>query len=451
MDKSNTAGTENRYLVPFLIVTSLFFIWGFITVLVDAFIPRLRDVFTLSYFQAGLVQVAFFGAYFLVSLPGGAIVAKVGYKRGIVIALLVMAAGCLLFLPAASVRAFPLFLLALFVLAAGMTILQVAANPYVVVLGPERTASSRLTLAQGFNSLGTAIAPLVAASVILGSEVLSSRQQAALNPDALRAYRVAEAEAVQAPFFLIGLILIGVAGLFFLLRLPQVRHTSVSADTKGYGFVLRHRGLLLGALGIFLYVGAEVTIGSYIVNYFLALDIPAQLQSGERVTNWIELLSGRSIGEMNPARIAGTFVTFYWTGAMIGRFIGAGLSRLIPPHLLLAIYAVVAASLCLLSGFSTTFIAVWTLLAVGLFNSIMFPTIFSLALNSLPHSRSQGSGVLCAAIVGGAVIPPLFGGIVDLSGFSLALLLPALCYGYICLYGLSRQAWTPRPETSRQA
>lgn len=430
---------KNNYLIPFIIVTSLFFIWGFITVLVDALIPRLRDVFTLTYFQAGLVQVAFFGAYFIVSLPGGQIVSKIGYKRGIILGLGVMAVGCFLFLPAASIRVFPLFLLALFVLAGGITLLQVAANPYVVALGPEKTASSRLTLAQAFNSFGTAIAPLVAASFILASEVLSSAEQAALSPEALDAYRITEAEAVRVPFLGLGLALAVVAVIFLFMHLPALRSTE-TAGKRGYGFVLKHRGLMLGALGIFVYVGAEVAIGSYIVNYFLSFDVPSMLEPGGMVTGWIERLSGQPIKELNPSRIAGTFVTFYWTGAMIGRFIGSYLARVIPANRLLAAYAVIAGALCLITANTSGFVAIWTLLAVGLFNSIMFPTIFSLAINSLPHSRSQGSGVLCAAIVGGAVIPPLFGLLTDSAGFSVAFMLPLACYAYICFYGLSRKS-----------
>jgi FHS family L-fucose permease-like MFS transporter len=425
---------QRKYLIPFAIVTSLFFTWGFITVLVDALIPRLRDVFTLTYFQAGLVQVAFFGAYFLVSLPGGTIVSKIGYKKGIILGLAVMAVGCLLFLPASSIRVFPLFLLALFVLAGGMTLLQVAANPYVVALGPEKTASSRLTLAQAFNSLGTAIAPLVAASFILGTEVLSPAAQAALSPVDLDAYRVTEAAAVRVPFLGLGLALAVVALVFRFLHLPSVSQKEKQAE-EGYGFALKHRGLMLGALGIFVYVGAEVTIGSYIVNYFLHMNVPELIETNALVSGWIERLSGMKIADMNPSRIAGTFVTFYWTGAMGGRFIGSLLSRLIPAARLLTIYALIAVGLCLLAGFGSGFVAVWTLLAVGLFNSIMFPTIFSLAINSLPHSRSQGSGVLCAAIVGGAVVPPLFGLVADRAGFALAFLLPVICYGYIAFYG----------------
>ena len=425
---------KNKYLIPFAIVTTLFFTWGFITVLVDSLIPRLKDVFTLTYFEAGLVQVAFFGAYFLVSLPGGAIVSKVGYRTGIIIGLTVMAIGCFLFLPASSIRVFPLFLLALFVLAAGMTLLQVAANPYVVALGPENTASSRLTLAQAFNALGTAIAPLVAASFILGSEVLPPEAQSVLSAPELVAYQDEEAAAVRIPFLAIGLALAALATAFKFIRLPTVRATETQPE-EGYGFALKHRGLMLGALGIFVYVGAEVAIGSYIVSYLLSLDIVTLVNNNEMVAGWIKSLSGKSIEEMNPARIAGTFVTFYWTGAMIGRFIGSLLSRVIPASRLLIIYGLIAAALCLAAGFSTGLIAVWCMLSIGLFNSIMFPTIFSLAINSLPHSRTQGSGVLCAAIVGGAVVPPLFGLAVDNGSFAIAFLLPVACYVYIAFYG----------------
>lgn len=437
---------KNRYLLPFVIVTSLFFTWGFITVLVDALIPRLRDVFTLSYFEAGLVQVAFFGAYFIVSLPGGAIVSKVGYKKGIVLGLAVMAAGCLLFLPAASIRVFPLFLLALFVLAGGMTLLQVAANPYVVALGPKETASSRLTLAQAFNSFGTAIAPLVAASFILGSEVMTESQQAALSLAELEAYRVTEAEAVRVPFSGLGIALALVAAVFVFMKLPSGSGSAASEEERGYKFVFKNKGLMLGALGIFVYVGAEVALGSYIVNYFLHIGVPSMLESGGVVAGWIESLSGKALEELNPSRIAGTFVTFYWTGAMIGRFIGAGLSRLVPAPLLLSVYGVVAAVLCVLAGFGGGFVAVWSLLGIGVFNSIMFPTIFSLAINSLPHSRSQGSGVLCGSIVGGAIVPPLFGLIADGSSFALAFLLPLVCYLYVSLYGIMQNRIGGRPR-----
>jgi len=436
------------YLIPFIVITCLFFIWGFITVLVDALIPRLREVFTLTYFQAGLVQVAFFGAYFTVSLPAGAIISKVGYKRGVIIGLSVMAIGCLVFLPAASLRTFPLFLLALFILAGGMTLLQVAANPYVVALGPPKTAASRLNLSQAFNSLGTAIAPLVAASMILGTEVLSEAEQVALSSEALLAYQITEAEAVRIPFFALGLILFLVAAAFLFLKLPQVRSSANEGEQRGYGFVLKQKGLMLGALGIFVYVGAEVTIGSYIVNYFLHMDVPSMLQPDGIVTGWIESLAGTPINELNPSRIVGTFVTFYWAGAMIGRFLGAGLLRVIPAHILLAVYAIIAALLCLVSANSDGFLSVWSLLAIGFCNSIMFPTIFSLATNSLPHSRSQGSGVLCAAIVGGAVFPPLFGLFADHGGFVFAFILPVICYVYIACYGFTRNPKTELQNVS---
>lgn len=432
---------KNAFLIPFAIVTALFFTWGFITVFVDALIPRLRAVFELTYFQAGLVQVAFFGAYFVVSLPSGAILSRIGYKRGIVAGLTAMAIGCFLFIPAASIRVYPLFLGALFVLAGGMTMLQVAANPYVVALGPERTGASRLNLSQAFNSLGTAIAPLFAAALILGSEVLGSDAQAALGEAERMAYLATEAEAVRLPFGMIGLALIGLALFFVFVHLPKIQEPeSPDSGSKAWKFVLTHRGLMLGALGIFLYVGAEVTIGSYIVNYFLSFDVPDLVRESAAITGLIEHISGKPISELNPSRIAGTFVMFYWSGAMIGRFIGAGLSRVIAPGRMLAGYALISVLLCVTTALSGGFVAVWAVLAIGLWNSIMFPTIFSLAINSLPHNRSQGSGILCAAIVGGAVLPPLFGLLSDVTGFAAAFIVPVLAYTYIAFYGWSRKA-----------
>lgn len=433
-------GDKNKYLMPFAIVTALFFTWGFITVLVDALIPRLRDVFELTYFQAGLVQVAFFGAYFVVSLPSGAILSRVGYKRGIVIGLMAMAIGCLLFIPAASIRVYPLFLLALFVLAGGMTMLQVAANPYVVALGPERTGASRLNLSQAFNSLGTSIAPLFGAALILGAEVLDSAAQSALSEADRLAYLAREAEAVRLPFGVLAVALVGLALFFMFVHLPKIQEPeSPDKGGRAWRFVLTHRGLMMGALGIFLYVGAEVAIGSYIVNYFLSFGVPEMVQQTPGVAGLIERIAGKPIAELNPSRIAGTFVMFYWTGAMIGRFIGAGLSRFLAPGKLLAGYAVGAITFCAVTATADGFTAVWSVLAIGLCNSIMFPTIFSLAINSMPHNRTQGSGVLCAAIVGGAVLPPAFGLVSDMAGFAFAFIVPAVAYAYIGFYGWTRK------------
>lgn len=426
--------TTKNYRAAFLIVTTLFFMWGFITVMVDALIPRLKAVFELSYFEAGLVQFAFFTAYFVVSIPSGLLISRIGYKKGVIVGLLTMGAGCLLFYPAASFRIFGIFLMALFVLAAGITTLQVAANPYVAALGPERTASSRLNLSQAFNSLGTTIAPLVSAAFILGSTVQSSAQIDAMTEAARQAYYAAEASAVQGPFLVLAGVLVLLTLAFKAFDLPRIlegdEHRSGS-----YRQAIKRPHLMLGALGIFVYVGAEVAIGSYLVNYFLTLDVTELVAGSGLMASLAEFLSGGSLTELNPARLAGTFVFFYWGGAMVGRFIGAGLLQRIRPGRLLGVYALVAIALISMTISTTGLTAMWTILFVGLFNSIMFPTIFTLAIDGLGEHTAQGSGILCTAIVGGAIIPPLYGALADSVGMQLGFLLPIACYLYIAYYG----------------
>ena len=425
-----------RYLVPFAVVTTLFFMWGFITVLVDALVPRLRDVFELTYFQAALVQFAFFGAYLLVSIPGGTLITRIGYKRGIVVGLLTMGVGCLLFYPAAGARVYVLFLLALFVLASGITILQVAANPYVAALGPPESAPARLNLAQAFNSLGTTIAPLVSAAFILGTSVMSTDDIGSLSESARAAYYAAEASAVQAPFVWVAGALIVLALAIGLFKLPAILDDN--GTPEGGTAVLRHRHLVLGAVGIFVYVGAEVTIGSYLVDYFLNLDFPALVAASPVMQGIAGWLSGSDdLSGFTPQRLAGTFVAFYWGGAMVGRFLGALILRVVPAGRLLALYAGVVVLLLLGTMATAGLLSVWTILAIGLFNSIMFPTIFTLAIDGLGDLTAQGSGVLCASIFGGAVIPPLYGLLADSLGLTLALVVPVLCYLYILYYGLS--------------
>ena len=445
---ATTDTTASSYRPAFIVVTSLFFMWGFITVLVDALIPRLRAVFELSYFEAGLVQFAFFTAYAVVSIPGGLLIARIGYKKGVVVGLITMGAGCLLFYPAAELRIFGIFLMALFILAAGITTLQVAANPYVAALGPSRTASSRLNLAQAFNSLGTTIAPLVSAAFILSASVMSAAQIAALPEAERTAYYAAEASAVQGPFLVLAGVLLALAVVFALFNLPKILETDEHAHGS-YRQAIRRPHLLLGALGIFVYVGAEVAIGSYLVNYFLALDIEALVQ-GRPVMRWLaETFAGADLSALNPERLAGTFVFFYWGGAMVGRFIGAGLLQTIRPGRLLAVYGCVAVGLLALTMASSGLAAMWTVLAIGLFNSIMFPTIFTLAIDGLGEHTAQGSGILCTAIVGGAVIPPLYGALADQVGLQAAFVLPILCYLYIVFYGAKGSAvGRPAPATA---
>lgn len=425
---------QPNYRNAFVIITVLFFLWGFITVLVDALIPRLKDIFELTYFQAGLVQFAFFTAYAVVSIPAGNLISRIGYQKGAVVGLATMAVACGLFYPAASLREFELFLLALFVLAGGITVLQVAANPYVAALGDPHRASSRLNLSQAFNSLGTTIAPLVSAAFILSSTVLSGDDIARLTADAKEAYYATEAAAVQGPFLALSFVLFLIAGVFAMVKLPKILESD-HHKSGSYAVAIRNRPLMLGAVGIFVYVGAEVAIGSYVVNYFLDLDI-AGLVAGSGGMTWLaEFLSGSGITEMGAAQLAGTFVFFYWGGAMVGRFVGAWLQTFIKPGKLLGVYALVNIGLLLVSMNSAGLTAVWSLLVIGLFNSIMFPTIFTLAIEHLGEHTAQGSGILCTAIVGGAFIPPLYGATADSIGLQLALVIPMVCYAYISYYG----------------
>lgn len=428
----------SRFRSAFIIVTVLFFLWGFITVLVDALIPRLRDIFDLTYFQAGLVQFAFFTAYAIISIPSGFLIARIGYQKGAVVGLTIMALACMLFYPAAAFRIFELFLLALFVLAGGITVLQVAANPYVAALGAPETAASRLNLSQAFNSLGTTLAPLVSAAFILGNSVMSREELSALTTDAQAAYFEAEAAAVQGPFIALALVLFIVAIAFAIVKLPKILETD-HHRSGSYSRAIKHAPLMLGAVGIFVYVGAEVTIGSYLVNYFLDLDIRNIVAGSALMTSAVNLLAGADPSELNVERLAGTFVFFYWGGAMVGRFIGSWLQLYIKPAKLLAVYALVNIGLLVITMNSAGMGAVWSILIIGLFNSIMFPTIFTLAIDGLGENTAQGSGILCTAIVGGALIPPLYGAVADSFGLQLAFLVPAVCYAYISWYGMGRK------------
>ncbi|WP_074408823.1 MULTISPECIES: sugar MFS transporter [Aquimarina] len=423
---------STTYKSAFIFLTSLFFLWGFITVLVDSLIPRLREVFTLNYFQAGLVQFAFFGAYFLLSIPSGFILSKIGYKKGIILGLLTLATGCLLFYPAASYREFSIFMLAYFVVASGITILQVAANPYVAVLGSEEGASSRLNLSQAFNSLGTTIAPAIGAMFILSDKVKNPQEIAALNTLDKENYYISEAAAVQSPFIGIAIFVAILAFIFIFIKLPKLIKSSPKG---GYVKVLQNKSLVMGAIGIFVYVGAEVAIGSYLINYFLDMNLASLIKESTFMRSISEGILGSDSQTLDNKAIVGAFVTFYWSGAMIGRFIGAHLTKIIKPAKVLSFFAIGAILLILISMSTAGFIAMWSILAVGLFNSIMFPTIFSLSIEGLDDLKPQASGVLCTMIVGGAIIPPLFGLLSDQTGFKTALILVLICYIYIVLYG----------------
>jgi FHS family L-fucose permease-like MFS transporter len=395
-----------------LFVMGLFFIFGGITSLNDVIIPKLKELFTLNYTQAMLVQFCFFTAYLVIGIPGAKLVKKIGYMRGAVAGLLTMMVGCLLFIPASQNATYALFLFALFVLASGVVIVQVVANPLISLLGKPETAHSRLTFAQAFNSLGTTVFPIVGSILILGSLATMSADQ--LSGAALDAYRTAETQAIVNGYLGIAVALAVVAGAVWLFRnrLQGERHEA-SAGLAGVDLLKRPR-FGYGALCIFLYVGAEVSIGSLVVNYLM--------QPG--VMGLQEQAAGKLIG-------------LYWGGAMVGRFIGSALMRVVSPGKLLAFVAAGAIALILISTTSSGVVSGYSLLAVGLMNSIMFPTIFSLASEKLGSRAADGSGIINVAIFGGAVVPLATGVLADITGsLATALLLPALCYAVIAGFGI---------------
>ncbi len=415
---SSSNGNAN-YTPALVVLTSLFFMWGFITCLNDILIPHLQNVFSLSYFESMLIQFCFFFAYFVVSLPSGKLVEKIGYKKGIVIGLVTAGIGTLLFYPAAGIRSYPLFLFAFFIMASGITLLQVAANPYVAILGKPETASSRLNLTQAFNSLGTTIAPYFGSLLILTTAVKTADELKTMSFADVEAYKIAEAVAVQYPYLGLAAVLFLIAAFFAVTKLPQIEAASQSSSAgDGGSFDHHHKSawgykhLVLGAVAIFVYVGGEVSIGSFLVKYFSFLD--SSLVESE----------------------AGKLVSFYWGGAMVGRFVGSAVQRKINPGYVLAFNAVVAAILVSVSMATFGSIAMWSILLVGLFNSIMFPTIFTLAIDGLGKHTGQGSGILCMAIVGGAIIPLIQGLLADNIGIHHAFFLPILCYAYIAYYGI---------------
>ncbi|MFT6998886.1 MAG: FHS family L-fucose permease-like MFS transporter [Cryomorphaceae bacterium] len=419
---------SNKYTVPFAIVTSLFFLWGFITVLVDSLIPRLKDVFELTYFQAGLVQFAFFLAYLVLSIPAGLILTRIGYQKGVVLGLSTMAIACLLFYPAAGERIFGLFMLAYFTLAGGMTILQVAANPYIAVLGDESKASSRLNLAQAFNSVGATIAPIAGAAFLLSDTIKTQVEINVLDEVAQMEYYISEASAVQGPFLWLATAIGSLVLFFILVPLPKI----IKDHPHGsYKEVLQDKRTLLGALGIFLYVGAEVAIGSYLVSYFLDMNLVEPIRESAFMNSIASIFSGGNLQGIDGKAVVGSFVFIYWGGAMLGRFIGSLLTNVLSPRKVLAGFALMAVLMVVISMSTSGLVSMFAILSVGLFNSIIFPTIFSITLESQGDLKPRISGVLCTAIFGGALISPLFGALADGLGFKLAFLLPIACYGYV--------------------
>jgi len=494
---TSASGNGQSYGVPLATVTTLFFMWGFLTCLNDILVPHLKSIFDLNYTKVMLIQFAFFGAYFIFSIPSAKVIDAIGYQRSMVVGLLTMGLGAFLFVPAATAASYPLFLGALIVLAAGITCLQVAANPYVAVLGKPETASSRLNLTQAFNSLGTFLAPFFGGLFIL-TAAPNMTQIRALAPDALQAFRVHEAATVKTPYIGLGLALVLLAIAIGSFKLPKIEHAQHKVGEKVNDSIWRHPNLIFGAIGIFVYVGAEVSIGSFLVNYFNQPELGGLAE-----------------------KIGASFVAFYWGGAMLGRFIGSSflggvkakymalataisialvllsypIQRQLPagyqpgvPNLtwlawlvvagrplfilvavataaitalaalrggaakantgiLLGICAISTSALVAISMLSNGHVAMWSIILVGFFNSIMFPSIFTLGIAELGPLTGDGSGIMIMAIVGGALIPVAQGWIADQIGIHHAFFLPVICYLYILFFALSGS----KPNSERYA
>ncbi len=395
--------TTPSYMAPFIIVTALFFIFGFITNLNMALVPHLKAVFDLHYGAAMLAESAFFLAYFVFSAPTGKLIETIGYKKTMVVSLFIQVVGALLFIPAAKLTNFPLFLAACFIIGAGVTALQTSANPYISILGPEKSAPVRLNLAQAANSIGGTIAPLIAGAYILTDPAK------VMTPAGI-------ADTVRIPYLLIagGLLILGLAVAF--LHLPHVTATQSFRPAKEGDPILSrsiwsYKHTVLGALGIFLYVGVEVGLASIMVNYFNTQGVPS-------------------------AKVASSLIAFYWGGALVGRLLGAWLVSLIPSGRLLGIFGLAATAMVLISMMTTGQVAIWSLILCGFFNSIMFPNIFTLGIVGLGPMTSKGSGLIMTAVVGGAVVPFIFGKLADVVGIQHAFVVPIICYLFIAYYGL---------------
>jgi len=413
--KQSAALTSPGYLIPFITVTALFFIFGFITNLNMALVPHLRSIFDLPYAWAMLAESAFFLAYFVFASPTSKLIESIGYKKTMVVSLFIQVVGCLMFVPAAKMVSFPLFLTAVFVVGAGVTALQTSANPYVSILGPEHSAPIRLTLAQAFNSIGGTIAPLVAGAYIL-------------TDPAKLASKASVADTVRLPYIFIaaGLLILGLAVAFS--HLPPIAETQAFRPAKAGKPILSrsiwsYKHTVLGALSIFFYVGVEVGLASIAVNYFKTQGV-------------------------DSAKTASFLVSLYWFGALVGRLLGSAILTRIKSGKLLGIFGFAAAAMLAVSMVTTGQVAIWTLVLCGFFNSIMFPNIFTLGIAGLGPMTSKGSGLIMTAVVGGAVIPFLIGALADLlhklgdpSNIQHAFVLPFLCYLFIAYYGL----WGSKP------
>jgi FHS family L-fucose permease-like MFS transporter len=415
---------EGKFFWSLSLLATLFFMWGFITVLNDALTPHLKAVFTMNYTQTTLIQVSWFVGYFIFSMPAALLVRWIGYKASIVVGLSIMAAGCLMFLPAADVPSYDIFLAALFVIAGGIALLQVAANPYVAILGPEESSSSRLNLVQALNSFGTLLAPIFGGHLILARTASGT---AKAGDVVSHAQLMQDAKAVQAPYIGIAIVLLLIAVVIWLARLPKIS-THAETEAEKSDSIFRHPILWLGVVAIFVYVGAEVAVGNFLINY----------------------ISSPHVKGITKAAAA-NYLTFYWGGLCLGRFVGSQVMRVIHPSILLMVNSVLAIVAITLSVYSTGDVAMWTILAVGLCNSIMFPTIFTQAIRGLGPLTGLGSGLLIMAIFGGGVVPWIQGQLADHIGLTMSYFTSAPCYLFIIYFAMRSFSHRPAGEEAAAA
>ncbi len=423
--------TERRYVLPLVLITSLFFLWALGVNLNDILIPHLKKAFGLTDFQSSLIQTAFFGGYFLAAFPAGWLMERIGYKKGILTGLLLCATGALLFLPAASVRLYGFFLFALFVLACGQSFLEVAANPYVTILGPAESSERRLNLAQSFNSVGAVVTPVIGAAFILTGTDYSAQQRAAMSPAQMEAWKVAEANTVRMPYLVIAGIFLGVAALIYFAHLPEIReHRGRNEpDTAEGGLrgALRHAHLLKGVIAQFFYVGAQVGVASFVIRF---------AQYAEPGTS---------------AKAAANYLKLHLLGFMIGRFAGSAIMKRVRAPSLLALFAACSLLCALIALAATGVVSVWAIVLIGFFHSIMFPTIFALSIKNLGPYTKRASSLLVMSIVGGALLPAVMGRISDASNIQKAFLVPLFCYAYVLYFAVAGYKPVGVPAEERAA
>src|SRR5882672_9225955 len=422
--------TERRFLAPFILITSLFFLWAFGVNLNDILIPHLKKAFGLTDFQSSFIQVAFFGGYFLAAFPAGRVMEKIGYKKGILAGLFLCAVGAVLFVPAASLRIYNFFLFALFVMACGQSFLEVAANPYVTILGPVASAERRLNFAQSFNAVGAVLSPILGRAYILSGVEYSPAQIAAMSAAQLEAFRASEAGTVKIPYLMIAALFVVVAVLIQLAHLPEVKEAAAEGEGAGSaatsGSVLSHTHLLKGVVAQFVYVGAQVGVASFVIRY------------------------AQFVVPGTPAKTAALYLLLQQIGFMGGRFIGSAMMKKVAAPRLLSHFAAASLACASVALLASGPIAVWAVVLIGFFHSIMFPTIFALSIRNLGAHTKRGSSLLVMAIVGGAFFPAIMGRISDASSIQTAFVVPLLCYLFILYFGFSgyKPAATPGTRVS---